>query len=272
MPRIDRRKLSSVAGKLGKEKAKLEAAQRSVKTALRRTTLTKKEAKELRQASKAVSDSLSVVIGAMGKVASLLSTRAPLKTVTKTRKAPRVSGVTKLPRQRKTSRQEEVIGRRELRIRGFWDRYTKQEHRKRPGKKKDGKQAKNKFAHIPKSFRAGPTAYDLLLKDYLKFTPAQRKRLAIRVVYGVRPDTGKLIVGADVERLGLVLYLPFARVHAMNALRTLLVRAGSVDTPTGLRDKAGEKLSDDGDDDDGEELDDEEIGVPLGIEWILTSD
>lgn len=136
---------------------------------------------------------------------------------------------------------ERVAIERELNIRGFWDRYPSEQQR--------GKY-KSKFKHVPKELRRGKTAYDQLQADYLSFSPAERKRLVLRVSYGVVHETGEIITPDVVRSMKLDVRLSSNRQEALNALSTLLVRAGVIYAAEGYED-------------------DDETTVPLGVEWVV---
>ncbi len=147
----------------------------------------------------------------------------------------------KRPR-RKQSSTETVAIERELLIRGFWDRYPSSDQR--------GKY-RAKYDHIEPTLRKGPTAYDVLLKDYQTFSPAERKRLLLRVDYGVVYQTGEIITPLTVKKLLLEVSLSSHPQEAMDSLSTLLVRAGLLYAPEGYTNIT------------------EETGVPLGVQWVI---
>lgn len=147
---------------------------------------------------------------------------------------------------------ETLIGSRELLIRGFWDRYEKSQQRG---------QFKKKYNHVPAKFRRGATAYDKLVQDYWSFTPTQRKHLRIRVAYGIIRETGEIIDSDISISRQLEIDLSVNPVKALEDLRTILVRAGSVDTPSYVKE-----------DYDENEDEPEDIGIPVGIEWYSVND
>lgn len=145
-----------------------------------------------------------------------------------------------------------VIGARELVIRGYWDRYPSSDQRKHP----------NKYDAIDKAARRGPTAFDLLVRDYNSFTPSERRRLRVRVVYGVAPDTGAVLSAQKIAASHLSLDLHPEREKALVSLQSLLVRSGVVDSPKAWkvnkhapRAEHGRRAVEAG-------------AVPLGIEWL----
>lgn len=175
--------------------------------------------------------------------------KEPSKKVTGTRRLTTKGRKASRPRQRverfdippPRDRDPVLVGARELSIRGFWDRYPKSEQKRYP----------KKFKAFPAKLRRGPTAFDLLQEDLMRFTPAERKRLQIRVAYGVHHETGKIITPGDVGRMGLELDLSLNTVEAINGLRGILIRAGLAYAPIGWDDM------------------DEDSSVPLGVEWWL---
>lgn len=140
---------------------------------------------------------------------------------------------------------EQVVGERELVIRGYWDRYPSSDQRKHH----------KKYDAISKDQRRGPTAYDLLIRDYNSFTAAERKKLRVRVVYGVAPDTGQILSSQKISASGLSLDLHPERSKALLSLQSLLVRSGVVDSPKEWRvNRNAARI---------------EHHVPLGVQWVV---
>lgn len=175
---------------------------------------------------------------------------------------------TRAPRQPQGPRAivERLVGARELLVRGFWDRYPKSDQRRHP----------KKYKQIPREMRSGYTAFDLLQSDYLGFTYAQRRRLQLRVSYGVNQETQKIFSAKDIDKYGLVLNLSLDREEALLGLRGLLVRAGVVNTPTrprkGKKSSRRKMKSPESDSQASGRADydaEKEVAVPIGIEWWL---
>lgn len=145
-----------------------------------------------------------------------------------------------------------MVGERELEIRGFWDRYPSSEQKRWP----------ERYEHIAKRHRRGPTAYDLLARDYESFTAQERKHLQVRVAYGVNAETGKIFGQHEIANFGLILNLARELPLALHGLSRLLVRAGVVDTPSEWTVNTASEM---GYDDEDEELD----SIPLGIQWWI---
>lgn len=140
---------------------------------------------------------------------------------------------------------EQVVGERELVIRGYWDRYPSSDQRKHH----------KKYDAISKDQRRGPTAYDLLIRDYNSFTASERKKLRVRVVYGVAPDTGQILSPQKITGAGLSLDLHPERSKALLSLQSLLVRSGVVDSPKEWRvNRNAARI---------------EHHVPLGVQWVV---
>lgn len=225
-----RKKLDSALAKIRTARRDLEKEQRR----LERVGGTKKDKRQV-----------STLIDKLDEVEfSLLSAREQLKLVTRRERQRKFRPLSEIDETEIYAPKagEYVARERELSIRGFWDRYPSADQR--------GKY-KAKFKHIPKEIRRGPSAFDLLLRDYLSFDPSERKRLVLRVSYGVIHETGEIITPDEVRKMRLDVRLSSNRQEAINALSTLLVRAGLIYTPEGY------------------ENDTEESGVPLGVEWVV---
>lgn len=147
---------------------------------------------------------------------------------------------------KQSSYRERVVLSRELAIRGYWDRYPSADQSEHP----------ERYQHIPKTNRRGKTAYDVLAQDLLKFSPAQRRQLRLRVGYGVSHDTGEIFSKRFINS-ALTVDLTTNTPQALVSLSSLLVRAGLVDTPSEWG------VNQDAPDDEAAQT------VPIAIDWVM---
>lgn len=148
------------------------------------------------------------------------------------------------PKPKKTRERTGVVIERDLLIRGFWDRY--------PASEQHG-QYRSKFENVASELRRGPTAYDILERDFFSFTKSERNRLELRVSHGAIFETGEIIDARVVKKHGLDIRLSSDTKEALASLSAMLVRAGVLYTPEGWTSIT------------------KDTALPLGIQWVLLS-